>query len=292
MNDNSFEKFPDNGTEIKNEREVPPDEDFAENFKDGVPSFAGEQLGVANEDNQFYGESVDERESKSETNEESLDATSSWSPLTDEQIVDFGERYNEVTEGTEDEHNEPVTEQESEPEDNEGVREAFSIAGYGLDAVAREKGVEFVVQGIKSFDVNGSDNPLRDLLTDLGVESVEDFKEVRDEVAATKQIRDAFRAEYDVPITQGKMKHNIIKAISSMKELIAEVEGADPRYAELRSAAEAAGKGYFEYAVMSFEKRGLTELFTFLNEQHERKEPSEQVESLKVDSSESEGAVL
>lgn len=242
MDSQSFEQFPGSNTEAKAEREIPPDEDFAENFKTGVPPYAGEQFGMANEDNEFYGESVDE--------------------------------------------------QESEFKDNEGVRKAVSIAGYGLDAVAREKGVEHVVQGIKSFDASGSDNPLRDLLTHLGVKNVEDLKEIRDEAVATKQARDAFRAEYGIPKTQEKTKQGFMKAISDMKELIAEVEGADPRYAELRDAARVAGKGYFEYAVMSFEKRGLMELFSFLMKQREQKDPSELVEESEMSSSESGEAVV
>ncbi len=57
-----------------------------------------------------------------------------------------------------------------------------------------------------------------------------------------------------------------------MQELILEVEGADPRYEELRAGARAAGKGYFEYAVSSFGTRGLTELFQVLSAQREKSE--------------------
>ena len=61
-----------------------------------------------------------------------------------------------------------------------------------------------------------------------------------------------------------------------MKELIAEVESADPRYEELRTAAKAYGKGYFEYAVKNYGLRGLTELFSVLADQKEKKEKQEE----------------
>ena len=221
MNDNSFEKFPGSNIESQGEQPIPPEQDFAKSMSEGVPEFAGEQFGVANEKNQFYGESVDE--------------------------------------------------QESEAESNEGIASAASIINYGLDAVAREKGVESVVQGIKSFDANGSENPLRDLFIHLGLNNLNDFEEARDEAAATRQIRNAFRDEYNMPRTQNRSKEGALKAIADMKELIAEVEGADPRYAELRNAAASAEKGYFEYAVKDYGKKGLTELFATLNEQKKPK---------------------
>lgn len=215
-----------------------------------------------------------------------------WLLQADKQARDISEKHSGFNNNASESNHEHADEQEPEFKDNEKVRKAVLIAGYGLDAVAREKGVEHVVQGIKSFDTSGSDNPLRDLFMHLGVETVEDFKEIRDEAVATRRVRDAFRAEYGMPKTQEKTKQGLMMAIADMKELIAEVEGVDPRYAELRRAAEAAGMGYFEYAVMNFERRGLMELFTFLMKQREQKESPEQVEDLEKSSSESEGAVL
>ena len=225
MYDNSFEKAPGDNAETQAERSVPPEQDFEKSFAAGdVPEFAGEQFGVANEKNQFYGESADEQAAEADSN-------------------------------------------------NDGIADAASIINYGLDAIAREKGVESVVQGIKSFDANGSDNPLRDLFTHLGLENANDFKDTSEEAAASRQIRNAFRNEYNMPRTQNRSKQGALKAIADMKELIAEVEGADPRYEELRNAAASAEKGYFEYAVKDYNKRGLTELFATLNEQKKRKEP-------------------
>lgn len=217
MNDNSFEKFPGSNNESQGEQSVPPEQDFAKSFSEGVPEFGGKQFGTANEKNQFYGESVDE--------------------------------------------------QELEAESNEGIANAASIINYGLDAIAREKSVEYVVQKIKTFDASGSDNPLRDLFTHLGLESLDDFKNTRDEAIASREIRNNFRNEYNMPKTQNRSKQGALKAIADMKELIAEVEGANPRYEKLRREAASAQKGYFDYAVKDYNKRGLTELFATLNEQ-------------------------
>lgn len=246
MYDNSFEKAPGDNAETQAERPVPLGQDFEKSFAEGgVPEFAGEQFGIANEKNQFYGESADE--------------------------------------------------QEVETEPNEGISNAASIINYGLDAIAREKGVESVVQGIKSFDANGSDNPLRDLFVHLGLENANDFEETSEEAAASRQIRNAFRNEYNMPRTQNRSKQGALKAIADMKELIAEVEGADPRYEELRKSALSAGKGYFEYAVKDYGKRGLTELFATLSEQKKQKETeasSKAINQLGADPSESPEAAI
>ena len=59
MYDNNIEKFPGSNPETK-EREIPPEQDFAKAFSDGVPEYAGEQFGVAHEGNEYYGEAEDE----------------------------------------------------------------------------------------------------------------------------------------------------------------------------------------------------------------------------------------
>ena len=245
MYDNSFEIVPGNNAETQAERSVPPEQDFEKSFAAGdVSEFAGEQFGVANEKNQFYGESADE--------------------------------------------------QAAETESNEGIADAASIINYGLDAIAREKGVEHVVQGIKTFDANGSENPIRDLFVHLGLNNENDFEDAHEESAATKQLRDTFRNEYNMPSTNNRSKQSALKAIADMKELIAEVEGADPRYMELRKAAASAGKGYFEYAVEGYNNRGLTELFATLSEQKKQKEqeiPSETINQLETDAPKSPEAV-
>lgn len=236
MYDNTIEKFP-GSPENQPERSIPTEQDFAKSFEQDVPPFAGEQFGVAHENNDYYGETTDD---DAEANE-----------------------Y------------------------DDGLSNAASLVNYGIDAIAREKGVEAVVQGIKSFDASGSDNPLRDLYDHLGVNTVEELDDTRDESQATRAARESFRNEYNMPKSRQKSREGAIKAIQDMKELISEVEGADPRYEELRSAAKASGKGYFEYAVSDFGTRGLTDLFSVLAEQKEQKEQEEQKDQETRDQEES-----
>ena len=191
-----------------------------------------------------------------------------------------GENFGTAHEGN-DYYGESVDNSESEADEpesdyNEGVASAASLINYGLDGVAREKGVEAVVQGIKSFDATGSENPLRDLYDHLGIDTKEGFKDVREESMASKAQRMRFRDEYNMPKTEKRSREGMLKAIADMKELIAEVESADPRYEELRTAAKAYGKGYFEYAVKNYGLRGLTELFSVLADQKEKKEKQEE----------------
>ena len=156
---------------------------------------------------------------------------------------------------------------EEQDKKTEDLDDAALIINYGLDAVAREIGVEATIQGIKSFDVSRSDNPIRDLYIHLGINTVEELKDTHEESEANKYALERFRNEYNMPKSQQKSREGAVKAIQDMKELITEVEGADPRYQELRDAARAEGKGYFEYAVKDFGIRGLTDLFGILAEQ-------------------------
>lgn len=200
--------------------------EMARQYETNNPPFAGEQFGVANEGNEYYGEA-----GKAE--------------------AEAGEEY------------------------NKGISNAAALINYGLDAAARERGVEYVVQTVKGFDASRSEDPIGDLYKALGVETKEDMKEIRDEGQAFKNNEAEFREGVNQP-SQKRSVEGAFKAISDMKELIAEVEGAEPRYAELRAGAKAAGKGYFEYAVSSYGTRGLTELFRVLAMQREMSETKEE----------------
>ncbi len=217
--DNSFEVAP--GKQVERERVVPPEQDFEKVMEAGVPEFAGDKLGVANPDNEYYGEAKDG--------------------------------------GAE----------ETGAEYNAGIADAAALINYGLNAAAREMGVETVVQKIKGFDASGRADPIGDLFKYLGVDTPEGYREVRDEAGAAAASEAEFREGVNRPSGQ-KSVEGAFKALDDMKELIAEVEGADPRYEELRAGAKAAGKGYFEYAVSGYGVRGLTELFQVLAAQREK----------------------
>lgn len=152
-----------------------------------------------------------------------------------------------------------------DPKDNEGLSSASAIINYGLNAAAKEYGVETVVQKIKDFDASGSANPIRDLFLHLGVEIPAGLNEVRLERETARPDEADFYANSEAaPATINRSQEGALQAILDMKELISEVEGADPRYEDLRQGAKSAGKGYFEYAVGSEVNRGLTDLFDAL----------------------------
>ena len=158
-------------------------------------------------------------------------------------------------------------------------RDAAAIIGYGLDAVSRRIGVEQTVQLIKNFDATGSDNPIKDLYEYMGINTSEEFRDVSLEAGQAKPNVAEFREESGMPVTARPSKEGALKAIEDMKELISEVE-TSPRYTELRAGARSAGKGYFDYAVQDYSKRGLTELFTVLAEQKEESPDGKSVEQL------------
>lgn len=65
MYDNDFEKFPGSKAETSGNT-IPPEQDFDKSFEKGVPEFAGNQFGIANKSNEFYGETVSDDESENE----------------------------------------------------------------------------------------------------------------------------------------------------------------------------------------------------------------------------------
>ena len=214
MDGNSFEVDP--WVKKSEEQILPPDQNFEESFKNGVPSFSGFGSG--------------------EKNSESDDAATEY---------------------------------------NEGLADAIAIINYGIDAAVREEGendaaaIQKVINVLRDFDVSNSENPIRDLFRSLGVESREEMSEVRDEADASAPAELELRTQYSMPKTDEKSREGAIAAIESMKELIAEVEGASPIYDDLRQGARAAGMGVFEYAVKKSDTRSLTELFKVLAEQRE-----------------------
>ncbi|MBR3324089.1 hypothetical protein IKG24_00925 [Candidatus Saccharibacteria bacterium] len=154
---------------------------------------------------------------------------------------------------------------DTESYSNKGLTDAAAIINYGLNAAAREYGVEAVVQKIKSFDATGSENPIRDLFIYLGIDTPEEINDVKMEREAVRFKEADFYENSEVaPMTKKRSPEGAFKAIQDMKELITEVEKADPRYEQLRREARAAGKGYFEYAVGSKINRDLTDLFGVL----------------------------
>ena len=164
---------------------------------------------------------------------------------------------------------EPVVEATQLPgeQDDDGIENASAIINYGLDAAARTLGVEAVAQMIKNFDCTGSEDPIGDLYNLLGIDTKEERQELHDVRRANMNTETEFREEFNVPAPSKYKKEAAVKAIQDMKELISEVEGADPAYAAMRN--ETSGKGYFAHAVEGYEKQGFVELFQSLKKQRE-----------------------
>lgn len=159
------------------------------------------------------------------------------------------------------------TKEQSPEERDDGIANASALINYGLNAAARELGVETVVQKIKSFDATGSENPIRDLYVYLGIDTPEEVKDLHEESIASKNSENAYRESENAPTSTRRSTEGAFKAIYDFKELISEVEGADPCYNSLRAGAKAMNMGYFDYAVYNYGVRGLTELFQALKSQ-------------------------
>ena len=227
MDENGFEKFPGSRIEKVGERSVPAGQDFEKSFAEGgVPEYKGDLFGNAREENNYYGETVDDDNKQNEGIED-----------------DGGSEY------------------------QDDFAKVTTIINYGFDAAARKYGPELVMQRINDFDPSGSQDPIGDLFRHLGVDTPEEMKDVRNEAQATKDIEAEFKEQFDMPKDKEKSREGAIVAIAEVKELMSEVEGADPAYESLRQGAKTAGMGYYEYAVKEYGSRGLVELFQVLKAQ-------------------------
>lgn len=247
MQDNSFESL-ENYPGEKMERHIAKEQDFERAFQEGVPEFSSERMfGVANEENNYYGETNDEEESVDEPQEDSESG---------------GEGGDEETESR-----------------NQDIADAASLLNYGkINALTRELSVEEVINGIKNVDISGSDDPIHDLYNYLGVDTDEEVKGVDEESMASKTSEIEYQGGVNHPATMNKSKMGAVKAFKEMKELISLVESEDPRYEALRSGAKSAGMGVFEFAVKNLAVRGLTDLFHVLAKQREQKIQEEKTE--------------
>ena len=201
--------------------------------------------------------------SSSELSGEQAAKAGEWEAAMSDDVPEFsGEQFGNQPSGDEIENTD---------EYDAGLADAAALINYGLNAAARNLGVETVIQKIKTFDATGSSNPIGDLYKHLGLDAPGDRKDLRNEAIAAAPSEIEMRESINAP-TEKRSYEGAFQAIDDMKELILEVEGADPKYDELRQGARAAGKGYFEYAVSSFGTQGLVELFKVLGEQGKKAE--------------------
>jgi len=164
---------------------------------------------------------------------------------------------------------------EQSPERDENIADATAIINYGLNAAAREKGVEPVIQTINNFVPNEDGDPIKQLFIELGVDTKEELTDVKEESRAAKPSENAFRNEsVNAPIIINKSANGALSAIAEVKNLVAEVE-TSPDYADLRAEAMSNGKGIFEYAVSKYNVRDLTVLFNALSERKKQRETGE-----------------
>jgi hypothetical protein len=144
------------------------------------------------------------------------------------------------------------------------IAEGAAILNYGLNGAAAQLGVGVVVEGIKNFNVSDSENPIPDLLNSLGIDTKPEFKELRENQAATRDNQNAFYDSENAPQTMHRSNEGARMAIKEMQELILAVEKDDEDYAELREEAKANNKNLFEQAIINYKVQDLASLFSAL----------------------------
>lgn len=253
MQDNNFEQFP--GAKKESLNPIPKEQDYSKSFETGVPPFKGNAF-LNTPDN------PNTTETATKSPQSAINATTETSPDT-----------SAITNSP----NEAPSSGESKEYDS-GLADASAIIKYGIDAAVKSNGIESVIDTISNFDASGSSDPVKDLLDRLGVESPNLDKE------STKQNVLEFQEIVGAPDTKQRTAVGAAKAIADMKELISEVRGADPRYADLRAEARTAQIGYFEQALIDSQTKSLSELFKVLAERKEN--PGNQPQSEEEQNSE------
>lgn len=178
---------------------------------------------------------------------------------------------------------------------DENIADASAILNYGLNAAAREKGVDAVVNTIKNFVYKGQGDPIIQLLTELGVDTPKEFNELKDESHAIKPDENIFRNESpNAPTTLNKSMEGALNAIQEFKLLITEVESS-PEYNTLRNEALKNGKSIYGEALSKYDTRDLTTLFNALSEHKDNQiinQSSTENPSPETDATESEESLL
>ena len=150
---------------------------------------------------------------------------------------------------------ETITENKAEetPDRDESIAAASAVLNLGLNATAREKSVGEVVEAIKYYSLEDGKNPIIPLNETVGIDTKEEFQDLKDEMKASKPKEDAFRSDVNAPATIQKNRFAAQEAIRKFKDLIREVE-TSPVYADLRAEALADGKSQnvFEYAAKKY----------------------------------------
>lgn len=153
---------------------------------------------------------------------------------------------------------------EAAPTRDENISDASAIINYGINAAAKQIGVERTIEIINNFDPSGFEDPIRQLYKELGIDTKEELKDLSEQKEAAQKDEDLFREnDVNAPATINKSAEGARKAIDDVKNLVLEVKNS-PDYAELRREAQAMGKAPFEYAVDKFAVRDLTVLFAEL----------------------------
>lgn len=143
--------------------------------------------------------------------------------------------------------------EEGTPARDETIAAASAVLNLGLNATAREKSVGEVVEAIKYYDLEAGDNPIVPLNETVGIDTREEFQDLKDEMKVSKPKEDAYRSDVNAPTTMQRNKFAAREAIRKFKDLIREVE-TSPVYADLRAEALADGKSQnvFEYAAKKY----------------------------------------
>ena len=203
-----------------------------------------------------------------EVSQEGLAREAEWNNAMTDAPEFSDNQFGEATPATPESSSEVATEQSADksPERDDNIADASAIINYGLNAAARERGVEATIQAINNFVPNGNGDPIKQLFVELGIDTGTEVKDLIEESRAAKPNENTFRNEnVNAPSTMNRSQEGALNAIKEVKELVAEVQ-TSPAYANLRAEAKKAGKGYFEYAVSKSGVRDLTVLFGSLSQ--------------------------
>ena len=162
-----------------------------------------------------------------------------------------------------------------EEEHDETISSAANLLNYGFDGVAREIGVEQIMQALKNYDPSSNpSNPIQGFYESVGIDTTKEYKDLHNTNSANRDSVNEYLSNTNMsPSSTNNIEH-AIKALLDAHNLIRAVESS-PEYTSLRKNAKSSEMGYFQFATHDIPNAGLVDLFGRLEEMKDNISPEE-----------------
>ena len=126
------------------------------------------------------------------------------------------------------------------------------------------KNIDKFIDTIYYFVPQGDQSPYTQIITQLGIDTPEEVKELEDEKRARKVSEDAYRENVNAPLLRRNTREAAMDSIKGFQLVIRGILKDDPAFTEVRNGAIANGVGPFAYMLKDSKVRDLPTLFSIV----------------------------